>query len=611
MGNLRAMHQPVAAGRVIHFEPRDLAREFYIGAEVVDENEWEKVLKGVYTGFSIGGKYGERWDEGGVHYYEAIPKEVSLVDKPCHPGATFEMVLVDGTVELMKLEDLAKHYGPGAHKSGTSQDVHAGEDEHHNSDGSHKKPSWKEKRALGQNLTSSELEAEFAEFEENKKRLRAAGMPHRFGVDWTKDQEAAIEEMKAMERPNRPALDPDIEARMKEGQYDKATAREKMNQREYRRAALLRGLKQAHTPNKRLDSIYVDNGGGAQWAVQDGMLIAGDKNAEMRRLAGAAPKTPLDSIGTHYGDIADIELHNGKTAKGEILNFDPEANEYIVDVDNYGWMRIDADELSVTKLEQETSMSKAFPPKKQDGKEAAPEATSGQEDQAQAQPPNGKEDPQTNQPAGAAQAPAKEDPMDIIAAALKDGTMSETVAAQLKAAINTEETSEAIPGANPNGQENPEAGDLSGTPAGPDPKELRQLVLSLLEELGLVERTESGAMKVEPAGMLQKGDVESDLQKRDDMLTKAMTDGDRALAKDIATLAIGLEKFEQRLGAMAGFGPIVREIGTGTASAADLQKADQLRNAIAATPAGPDREALQLELTQLGIRSVHANPSAQ
>lgn len=65
LGNVRAMHggQMRAVGRVIHFEPRDVNKSFYVGVEVVDDAAWEKVAKGVYTGFSIGGRYGERWPD--------------------------------------------------------------------------------------------------------------------------------------------------------------------------------------------------------------------------------------------------------------------------------------------------------------------------------------------------------------------------------------------------------------------------------------------------------------------------------------------------------------------------------------------------------------------
>jgi len=71
----------------------------------VDDNEWKKVLEGVYTGFSVGGSYGAKWPDPvleGVTRYEAKPVEISLVDVPCMPGAMFEIVKADGASEMRK-----------------------------------------------------------------------------------------------------------------------------------------------------------------------------------------------------------------------------------------------------------------------------------------------------------------------------------------------------------------------------------------------------------------------------------------------------------------------------------------------------------------------------
>lgn len=115
MGNVRAMHRDVAAGKVIHLEPRDDTKSIYVGAKIVDDNEWKKVLEGVYTGFSVGGSYGKKWADSalpGYTRYEALPVEISLVDVPCMPGAMFEIVKADGASEMRKFvtgeADLAK-----------------------------------------------------------------------------------------------------------------------------------------------------------------------------------------------------------------------------------------------------------------------------------------------------------------------------------------------------------------------------------------------------------------------------------------------------------------------------------------------------------------------
>jgi hypothetical protein len=101
LGNLRAMHGPVAAGKVTEINFNDADRQIEICAKVVDEAEWAKVSEGVYTGFSQGGAYARRWtDAGGLTRYTAAPSEISLVDLPCLPQAHFEMIKADGTREL-------------------------------------------------------------------------------------------------------------------------------------------------------------------------------------------------------------------------------------------------------------------------------------------------------------------------------------------------------------------------------------------------------------------------------------------------------------------------------------------------------------------------------
>ena len=107
VGNLRAMHGSVAAGKLdqIHFD--DDARRIATVAKVVDDAEWKKVLEGVYTGFSMGGRYLQRWpdpENPSLTRYTPQPMEVSLVDHPCIPSATFEVVKADGTIELRKFK---------------------------------------------------------------------------------------------------------------------------------------------------------------------------------------------------------------------------------------------------------------------------------------------------------------------------------------------------------------------------------------------------------------------------------------------------------------------------------------------------------------------------
>ncbi len=100
LGNLRAMHGLVAAGKVTALTFNDEAKQIEICAKVVDDAEWTKVAEGVYTGFSQGGTYARRWtDEAGATRYTADPHEISLVDLPCLAHATFEMIKADGSQE--------------------------------------------------------------------------------------------------------------------------------------------------------------------------------------------------------------------------------------------------------------------------------------------------------------------------------------------------------------------------------------------------------------------------------------------------------------------------------------------------------------------------------
>ncbi len=105
LGNLRSMHQPIAAGKLTQFVLDDETKSVHICGKVVDDGEWGKVLEGVYTGFSQGGRYVKRWkdeNDSTKTRYISDPVEVSLVDLPCLPGAEFEYVKADGSVELRK-----------------------------------------------------------------------------------------------------------------------------------------------------------------------------------------------------------------------------------------------------------------------------------------------------------------------------------------------------------------------------------------------------------------------------------------------------------------------------------------------------------------------------
>ena len=100
LGAVRAMHGRVAAGKLTDLSFDDERKRIRVAAKIVDDDEWLKVAEGVYTGFSQGGRYVKRWPDpdNGLTRYTAEPREISLVDLPCLPDATFEVVK-DGVVE--------------------------------------------------------------------------------------------------------------------------------------------------------------------------------------------------------------------------------------------------------------------------------------------------------------------------------------------------------------------------------------------------------------------------------------------------------------------------------------------------------------------------------
>jgi phage head maturation protease len=65
-------------------------------SKVRDNTAWQKVLSRTYNGFSTGGKYARTWtDTSGRTHYVADPCEISLVDRPAVPDATFKLVKAD------------------------------------------------------------------------------------------------------------------------------------------------------------------------------------------------------------------------------------------------------------------------------------------------------------------------------------------------------------------------------------------------------------------------------------------------------------------------------------------------------------------------------------
>jgi hypothetical protein len=111
-GNVRGQHANIAAGKLIEIVFDDLGKSVGFVAKIVDDNEWKKVEEGVYSGFSPGGKYAKRWQDGLAKRYTADVRELSIVDVPCNPNAGFTMVKADGTEEQVEFV-MSKAYEPG------------------------------------------------------------------------------------------------------------------------------------------------------------------------------------------------------------------------------------------------------------------------------------------------------------------------------------------------------------------------------------------------------------------------------------------------------------------------------------------------------------------
>lgn len=99
VGNLRAMHKNISAGKLTKIDFNDDEKRIDIVAKVVDDAEWAKCVEGVYTGFSAAGKIVKQWRDGPFRRYTANPYEASLADFPCVPTATFAYMKIGGSVE--------------------------------------------------------------------------------------------------------------------------------------------------------------------------------------------------------------------------------------------------------------------------------------------------------------------------------------------------------------------------------------------------------------------------------------------------------------------------------------------------------------------------------
>lgn len=111
LGNVRAMHRNISAGKLSAIEFDDANKCVEVAAKIVDDQEWQKCLEGVYTGFSFAGRTIKRWRDPGnskLTRYTAKPTELSLADLPAVPTATFDLVKIGGIVEKRGFKKVAE-----------------------------------------------------------------------------------------------------------------------------------------------------------------------------------------------------------------------------------------------------------------------------------------------------------------------------------------------------------------------------------------------------------------------------------------------------------------------------------------------------------------------
>lgn len=95
-GNIRAMHNPQQAVGVALSATIDAEKRTNLTVHVVDKDAVQKIISGVYKGFSIGGRILERQGKT-ITALELI--EISLVDRPANPEARIVFYKNDAVIK--------------------------------------------------------------------------------------------------------------------------------------------------------------------------------------------------------------------------------------------------------------------------------------------------------------------------------------------------------------------------------------------------------------------------------------------------------------------------------------------------------------------------------
>jgi len=102
MGNIRIMHGLQIGGKVIKLEFKDEEKQVWLGTQPATDEVWKLIKGGYITGLSHGGRYLWKKEVGEYTRYAPEISEVSYVDNPANPDASFAYVKADGSMELRK-----------------------------------------------------------------------------------------------------------------------------------------------------------------------------------------------------------------------------------------------------------------------------------------------------------------------------------------------------------------------------------------------------------------------------------------------------------------------------------------------------------------------------
>ncbi|RCG19108.1 hypothetical protein DQ384_38170 [Sphaerisporangium album] len=109
-GNLREMHQPIAAG--IGIELAAEGDDWMLKSKVVDDGTAKKIEAGALKGYSVGIKNAQVVKDAqapGGRIVGGEIVEVSYVDRPCNPTATMAIAKAAGAQEVLAPVDTAGH----------------------------------------------------------------------------------------------------------------------------------------------------------------------------------------------------------------------------------------------------------------------------------------------------------------------------------------------------------------------------------------------------------------------------------------------------------------------------------------------------------------------